>query len=240
MEERWSRWDSAGQGHIRAIYDSMDSKDPNKATLLNHISQFDLEGALNLWSTGRALLDAHQVSERSSETKELSIEPFRGALAFPERESPEKRAEWRNIGLEAIRCGQVCALTMAGGQGTRLGSAEPKGSLDIGLASHKCLFQLIAERLIRLSELAGGKSIKWFVMTSPATHRRTEELLEEKKWFGLCRDDVILFQQDEIPCFTLNGKIMLESPGKIATSPNGNGGIYKALETSGSLKLMKK
>ena len=70
--------------------------------------------------------------------------------------SEEEKRAWREEGYALIRSGKVGAIVMAGGQGTRLGSALPKGTFDIGLPSKKSLFQLQAERIRKVIELAAA------------------------------------------------------------------------------------
>lgn len=58
--------------------------------------------------------------------------------------------------MKAISRGEVGAIVMAGGQATRLGAVEPKGtlSLGLGLSSTDSLFWHQAARIARLLKLA--------------------------------------------------------------------------------------
>ena len=150
-------------------------------------------------------------------------------------------AQWAKAkvrGEEALRAGRVAAFTVAGGQGTRLGYDGPKGTFAVTPLKNKPLFQVFAEK-IKAAGLRYGKPLHWFIMTSHANHGQTEEYFAQHKYFGLDQGRVHFFRQGRMPAVGFDGKILLETPGTIALSPDGHGGSLRALHRSGALDLMK-
>eukprot|EP00898_Chlorokybus_atmophyticus_P006821 jgi/Chlat1/713/Chrsp104S01295 len=88
--------------------------------------------------------------------------------------------------------------------------------------------KLLAEGKVAVLLLAGGQHC-------------TKGLLRSKQ-NGCAVSSLLLvqfFKQGELPCLTVDDKVILESPTEIAKAPNGNGGVYHALHRSGCLKDMQ-
>nr|XP_018902053.1 PREDICTED: UDP-N-acetylhexosamine pyrophosphorylase [Bemisia tabaci] len=224
------------QSHILQFWDNL--SDIEKEELLKDIKSTNVPEATSYFQSSIATLE---------ETKKLDdlMQPIPSHLyGAVSRTSSEDLELYENIGLESISNGQVGVLLLAGGQGTRLGVTYPKGMYDVGLPSHKSLYQIQAERIRKLCELAEERTgkygtITWFIMTSEHTKEPTLEFFKKHNFFGLNKNDVILFEQGMLPCFTLDGKIILDNRSKISKAPDGNGGIYRALQDNGLLRVME-
>jgi UDP-N-acetylglucosamine/UDP-N-acetylgalactosamine diphosphorylase len=140
-------------------------------------------------------------------------------------------------GEELLRSGKVCCLTVAGGQGTRLGFDGPKGTYPIGPATGRSLFSYFAGSIARASEKY-GRQVNWYIMTSPINREATEKFFEEKNYFGLPRESVFFFTQGTMPAFGQDGKLLMSSKSSLALSPDGHGGTLLALRKSGALDKM--
>ena len=209
------RFNSAGQGHVFAYYDTLPPTD--QASLLAQLAAID-PARVNGFYTKAIAADEKAKTDSTDAISPLPrdvLESFVPSGDVNADAEISKRIEGhREKGLEAIAEGKVAVLLMAGGQGTRLGSADPKGCYNIQLPSQKSLFQLQAERIKSLQRVAAAKKgkreeqvrIRWYVMTSAPTHEKTRAFFGwgpngEKKVnngkvnFGLDEDQVVFFQQ---------------------------------------------
>jgi UDP-N-acetylglucosamine/UDP-N-acetylgalactosamine diphosphorylase len=139
-------------------------------------------------------------------------------------------------GEDALRRGEVAALLVAGGQGTRLGVLQPKGTFPAGPVSGASLYQIHAEKVLATSRRY-KRAVSFLVMTSPATDAATREFFAAHRNFGLAAEQVKFFQQGTMPAVCAKtGRLLLEAPGKLFLSPNGHGGTLTALAAGGLLR----
>ncbi|CAO3597978.1 unnamed protein product [Absidia cylindrospora] len=189
--------------------------------------------------------------DNSTLVEPLTKDVFDTVLTLGSDSRKRKRQDiqdWETLGLSLIAKNQVAVILMAGGQGTRLGSSAPKGCYDIDLPSKKSLFQLQAERILRLQEVAQQYAlpqhpnivIPWYIMTSGPTNQPTVDFFKKHNFFGLDEKNITFFEQGTLPCLTMDGKIILEGKGKVAIAPDGNGGIYAAVQNKGVIEDMKR
>ncbi len=140
----------------------------------------------------------------------------------------ERRDEFVQAGLDAIRAGKIGAVMLAGGMGTRLGADVPKGTYNIGLTKEVYIFQRQVENLLDVVHQAEAW-IPLYVMTSDKNHEVTKAFFEEKKYFGYNPDYVTFFMQDMAPASDYNGRVYMEEKYKMSTSPNGNAGWFLSM-----------
>ena len=218
-----------GQGHIFQWWDRLD--EAGRSALLAQAAEVDFPLVTRL-------VAEHLGKAAAS----VGLGDLRPAEAIPVPRTEEETAAHRHAadtGEKAIRAGQVAALVVAGGRGTRLGYDGPKGTFPAGPITGKSLFQLHAEKL-RAASRRYGAIIPWYIMTSEATDAATRAYLDQESYLGFRREDVCLFQQASIPAVGLDGKVLLADKGQIATSPNGHGGTLQALRDSGALDDMRR
>lgn len=154
------------------------------------------------------------------------------------RDQEQEWAAARQVGEEVLRSGAVAVVTVAGGQGTRLGFEQPKGMFPIGPVSNRTLFQIFAEQILA-RQRRYGVTMPWLIMTSDATHLETIRFFESRQFFGLPAESVHFFRQGNLPAIdAVSGEILLSGPGEIALTPDGHGGLVGALRRSGLLQLL--
>ncbi len=213
-----------GQEHLLNNYDNLDDK--AKVELINQIKSIDFDLMNNLYKT----------TKENKTNNNDKITPIDYMDKF---KLNDKYKYYENIGKKAIKEGKLAAVTMAGGQGTRLGHSGPKGTYDIGLDSHKSLFELLCDGLKEEGKKY-GVTIPWFIMTSKENNKETVDFFEKNKYFGYKKNkNIFFFEQGELPMMDTEGKILIGEDGLIKLAADGHGGIYESLVKTQMVKKMR-
>ncbi len=211
---------TVGQGHLAAHYLTLNAAE--QAAFLQQAAALDL--TIPAYATG----EGNNVRGTFSPLQAVTAEEAREDRAFHEA-----------LGLAAIRRGEVAAVLLAGGQGTRLGYDAPKGFFNVGITREISLFSLHFANIAGHAA-AAGRSIPFLIMTSKFNHEQTADFLRQHDYFGYPAEDVLLFPQEMAVCTDFEGKILLSQRGVIAESPNGNGGWFGSIEKAGLLPELQR
>ncbi|MCR5120333.1 MAG: UDPGP type 1 family protein [Lachnospiraceae bacterium] len=210
-----------GQEQVLGFYDELD--EAGKQKLLDQIEKLDM-----------SLIGLVEHNDETSERGKL--EPLNAVTV---KEIEKNGALYKEKGLEAIRAGEVGAVLLAGGQGTRLGYDGPKGTVNIGETRQLYIFECLIKNLMKVTDEA-GVTVPLYVMTSDKNNDETVKFFKEHDFFGYPESEVSFFIQDMAPSVDHNGKLLLEEKDSLSLSPNGNGGWYASMAKTGVLEDVKK
>ncbi len=152
--------------------------------------------------------------------------------------SKEEYEKYKAIGEKKIKEGKLAVVTMAGGQGTRLGHSGPKGTYDLGLDTHKSIFEILTDTLNEARKKY-EVDIPWYIMTSEENNKPTVEFFKQHNFFGYPEKCVTFFKQGKLPMLSTDGKILIDENGKIKEAADGHGGIFQSMLRDGVIYDMK-
>lgn len=220
LERTRTRLRACGQEQLLARWETLDER--ARRRLLDRIRALPLERLAD-WL-------------RSTETG--SKDDFSKLMPAPvhRRDHPDA-PRFRAAGERLLREGRVAAFTVAGGQGTRLGWRGPKGTYPATVITGKPLFRVFAEQILA-TERRYGRTIPWFIMTSPQNDEETRAFFKDNGHFGRRPMDHFFFPQGVVPTVDLAGRVLLAAPDEPATNPDGHGGSLRALRQSGAVEDM--
>ena len=173
------------QEHIINLLNKLE--EPKKQELLEQINKIDFHQIMELYDN----------TKKEIEIKENIIE----SIPYYDKEklTKEQKNEFDTIGEEIIKSGKYAVVTMAGGQGTRLGHTGPKGTFKLDVyGKGKYLFEILIENLKEANKKY-DTVIPWYIMTSKENNKETTDFLEKNNYFGYDRDHVTIFMQSELP-----------------------------------------
>lgn len=196
-----------GQEHLLKYIENLSDEEKDTFTKSIDLINFDLINQL--------------YNEENNSTKGVisSITPII-------KKNIENLSKYIEVGKEVVNNGELALITMAGGQGTRLGFDGPKGTFVL---KDKSLFEIIADKI-------RDYNIPWLIMTSEENDTATRCFFEKNNNFGI--KDVKFFVQKMLPLLDENGKIIIGHNGKISLGADGSGGVYSSLKSNNLIEYL--
>lgn len=205
------------QLHLLQFYSELTEE--QKSNLLNQILKINFEEILYLYET----------SKKNVYVSTEEIEPIK--YCDKSALTPIKIKQFSNTGIKYIKSGQVGVITLAGGQGTRLGFKGPKGTFTLETNPPMSLFEILCN-YIKSASSKYKVQIPWYIMTSTNNYFDTRNFFEQNNYFGYNPKNITFFVQDNMPIIDVNGKLVLSEIYKINLASNGNGNLFSALKKS--------
>ena len=186
------------QEHILSFWNKLEENE--KSSLLEQVENIDFN-----------LLDELYKLATSNNDKKLdNISPL-SAIKKDELENVEYLT---CVGEKSIKEGKLAFVTMAGGQGTRLGFNGPKGAYILDVNNNKSLFELLCDTL-KDARKKYNVTIPWYIMTSRENNKQTMDFFKDNDFFDYGKENIFFFVQGEMPMLLENGRCVLETCGKI-------------------------
>ena len=158
------------QIHIVNLFDKIDEE--KQVELAKQVLNIDFHKMAELYEN----------TKKKIEIKEKTIEPIK--YLDKAKLTYEEKQNFDNLGIQAVKNGEYAVVTMAGGQGTRLGHPGPKGTFKLDVyGKGKYLFEILAENLKEANKKY-GVTIPWYIMTSRENNEMTKDFLEKNNYFG--------------------------------------------------------
>lgn len=187
----------------------------------------------------KQLKKLYDISNSNSEKAIDSVLIEHVSFTDKEKLSTEQFNEYTLKGEEIIKRGEYAVVTMAGGQGTRLGHDGPKGTFLLNvLEKPKYLFEILVTSIKKANEKY-GVILNWYIMTSTENNEKTIKFFEDNNYFGYPKGKIKFFRQGNLPLVNEQGKLLVDENFNIRFAADGNGCIYKSMKLSGILDDMK-
>ena len=213
------------QEHLLCLYEELSNEE--KDLLINQILEINFDEILKLYKN--SMNNNFPLTQKISPLYHFEKKSF----------SKSEIDYYTKIGEEELFKKNFAVVTMAGGQGSRLGYKGPKGTYMLDLNPvKKSLFEIMCDDIKNYNKKY-NIVIPWYIMTSEDNDKPTKDFFEINNYFGYSKNDIFFFTQDKLPLVNVEGKLILQEPYLIKEASNGNGNVFSSMKKHDIISQMK-